>query len=98
VLICHRLGILGFLPPKLAPSAIDGNLGLKDVILGLRAVQKRISTFGGDKARVTIGGQSSGASLIRGMCPVRDADKADTASHVGRTRRKGIVPSGHPAV
>ena len=62
----HRLGVLGYIPPSLAPSSGDPNLGLLDVINGLNAVQSYVSFAGGDKSKVTIGGQSSGAQVIRG--------------------------------
>jgi hypothetical protein len=65
-LIHHRLGVLGYLPPTSASSSADPNLGLLDVINGLQAVQKYVSFFGGDKSKVTIGGQSSGGGIILG--------------------------------
>jgi carboxylesterase type B len=60
-----RLGVLGFLPPSVAPASKDPNLGVLDVINGLKAISQYIGVIGGDKARVTIGGQSSGAGMIR---------------------------------
>lgn len=58
----YRLSILGF------TRGIDGtyaNLGLLDLIEGLKWVQKNISAFGGDPANVTIFGQSAGADAVR---------------------------------
>lgn len=60
------LGVLGFLPPTSASTINDPNLGLKDVILGLKAINQYIEYVGGNRAEITIGGQSSGAGLIRG--------------------------------
>lgn len=60
------LGVLGFLPPTSVNTTGDPNLGLKDVILGLKAINQYIEYAGGNRAEVTIGGQSSGAGLIRG--------------------------------
>ncbi|GAA1776805.1 carboxylesterase/lipase family protein [Agromyces lapidis] len=60
VAINYRLGSEGF-------SVLDGaplNLGLLDVIAALRWVRQEIGAFGGDPARVTVAGQSAGASLI----------------------------------
>ena len=62
-----RLGVLGFLPPILAPSSTDPNLGLVDVINGLKAVAYYARLIGGNPRKVTVGGQSSGAGMIRGM-------------------------------
>ncbi|KAK4690037.1 hypothetical protein P7C73_g12, partial [Tremellales sp. Uapishka_1] len=66
VVLQYRLGVLGNLPPSQAPSDADPNLALKDVILALEAIHTFASYIGGDATKVTIGGQSSGASLIRG--------------------------------
>jgi para-nitrobenzyl esterase len=52
VSIEYRLGDFGFK---------GGNYGLLDQIAALKWVQRNIAAFGGDPARVTIGGQSSGA-------------------------------------
>lgn len=57
--------MLGFLPPVLASSSGDPNLGLLDVINGLRAIQYYAPLVGGDSQKVTVGGQSSGAGMIR---------------------------------
>lgn len=61
-----RLGALGFLPPGIAESASDPNLGMLDVINGLKAINSYVELFQGDPSRVTIGGQSAGAGMIRG--------------------------------
>ncbi|KAF7542847.1 hypothetical protein G7Z17_g11232 [Cylindrodendrum hubeiense] len=59
--VTYRLGIFGFLPiDDVAPA----NIGLLDQIEALRWVQKNISIFGGDPARVTIAGQSAGAMSV----------------------------------
>lgn len=66
IVVQYRLGVLGYLPPTSAPSASDPNLGLGDVVLALRMVRSHIRDFGGDGGRVVVGGQSSGAHMIRG--------------------------------
>ncbi|WWC88083.1 uncharacterized protein L201_002987 [Kwoniella dendrophila CBS 6074] len=73
VALQYRLGVLGFLPPTLAPSWSDPNLGLRDVILALEGIQHGINLIGGDKNKVTIGGQSSGAGLIRALLGATNA-------------------------
>ena len=41
-----------------------GNMGLMDIRLALKWVQKHISKFGGDPNQVTVAGVSSGAASI----------------------------------
>ena len=57
----YRLGVLGFLAhPDLtaeSPNHSSGNYGLLDIIAGLKWIQKNIGAFGGDRTRVTLGGQ-----------------------------------------
>ncbi|KAK8861641.1 hypothetical protein IAR55_002464 [Kwoniella newhampshirensis] len=67
VVLQYRLGVLGFIAPPSAPSWTDPNLGLRDVILGLKVVNQVARFAGGDAWKVTVGGQSSGASMIRAL-------------------------------
>ncbi|KAH7029042.1 Alpha/Beta hydrolase protein [Microdochium trichocladiopsis] len=60
VSINYRLGLFGWL----AGSDVTPNLGLYDQRAALDWVQKYISRFGGDPARVTIMGESAGGSSI----------------------------------
>jgi carboxylesterase type B len=66
VVLQYRLGVLGYLPPSSAPSAKDPNLGVGDIVLALRWLRSAAKDFGGDGGRVVLGGQSSGAHMIRG--------------------------------
>lgn len=96
-----RLGVLGFLPPALAETAADPNLGLRDVILGLRAIKRHAPELGGDASRVTLGGQSSGAGLIRGKSEVGSIARGWGAKHrstVGHARGCRTVPRCDHAV
>ncbi|GLA65105.1 hypothetical protein AtubIFM56815_002918 [Aspergillus tubingensis] len=66
-----RLGPLGFLAHPLlsaeSPHNSSGNYGILDIIAALEWVQANIASFGGDPARVTVGGQSSGSSCSLDM-------------------------------
>lgn len=54
--------MLGLLPPSLdAP-----NLALQDLTLALQFTRDLVGSLGGDGNKITIAGQSSGASMIRG--------------------------------
>ncbi|KAJ3515853.1 hypothetical protein NLJ89_g1493 [Agrocybe chaxingu] len=59
----YRLGPLGF--PQGQESETRGalNLALKDQLAALEWVQANIGTFGGDKKKVTVFGQSAGAVM-----------------------------------
>jgi para-nitrobenzyl esterase len=64
----YRVGPLGFLAhPELtreSPHHSSGNYGLLDQIAALQWVQRNIKAFGGDPGRVTIFGQSAGATSV----------------------------------
>ncbi|KAJ8937804.1 hypothetical protein NQ314_011710 [Rhamnusium bicolor] len=62
VTVSYRLGPFGFL--STGDSVIPGNYGLKDQNMAMKWVQKNIGYFGGDPAKVTIFGQSSGAVSV----------------------------------
>jgi para-nitrobenzyl esterase len=68
VTLNYRVGVLGFLStPELSRESghgASGNYGLLDDIAALKWVQRNIAAFGGDPAKVTIGGQSAGAGSV----------------------------------
>lgn len=59
----YRLGALGFL---------HGDLALDDQAAALRFVAQHIGAFGGDPARITLAGQSAGATSIAHLLPRPD--------------------------
>ena len=66
ITVAYRLGVLGFL--DVSPLLGEGyrgsaNNGLRDVMAALSWVQRNVAAFGGDPARVTLGGESAGAKL-----------------------------------
>lgn len=71
VSINYRLGVFGFMAhPELTKESgngVSGNYGLMDQIAALRWVRDNIASFGGDPARVTIGGQSAGSMSVHAL-------------------------------
>lgn len=55
--------------------APDGttNLAVKDLVNALHFLQKVLPAFGGSPGKITIAGQSSGASLVRTLLAVPSA-------------------------
>ncbi len=81
----YRTGLEGFL----AAPGVPSNLGLRDVVAGLRWVRENAAAFGGDMDNVTIFGESSGAVMISLLL----------ASEKARGLfRRAIVQSGHASM
>ena len=66
----YRLGALGWLH---RPGIVDAEAGTSDMIAALTWVRDHIAGFGGDPRRVTVMGQSAGATSIGGMLMLPDA-------------------------
>lgn len=75
VTINYRLGALGFLNhPALADaSGLAGSYALQDVEAALRWTARNIAAFGGDPAKVTLGGESAGGTVL---CPLLTSPSA----------------------
>ena len=75
VTINYRLGLLGWAENAAAwgRSSATGNQALRDQIVAMQWVQKNIASFGGDPSRVTIFGESAGATSIRAFLSVPSA-------------------------
>lgn len=87
----YRVGVLGFFAhPGLSKEAAyhaSGNYGLLDQIAAVRWVHDNIAGFGGDPSRITIAGQSAGASGVHSL----------TASPLAKgTFHRAIAQSGSP--
>src|SRR5262249_16806396 len=97
VTINYRLGVFGFLThPELSKESgrnSSGNYGLLDVVAALQWAQKNIAAFGGDPQRVTVAGQSAGASAVHALTASPLAKGlfhraiAESGSGVGRRMR-----------
>ncbi len=66
VTLNYRLGVLGllYLGELAGEPYREGNVALLDQIAALRWVRENIAAFGGDAARVTVMGESAGATAI----------------------------------
>jgi para-nitrobenzyl esterase len=68
VTVNYRTGVFGFLAHTAlaaeSPNHSAGNYGILDVIAALRWLKGNIAAFGGDPNRVTVFGESAGASLL----------------------------------
>ena len=69
VTINYRLGAIGFLAhPELSAEnerGISGNYGLLDQIAAFHWVRRNITAFGGDPDKITVAGQSAGATSVQ---------------------------------
>ena len=68
--MAYRLNVFGYYASRelLDEDGTTGNYGLLDQIQALRWVQKNISAFGGDPGKVTVAGESAGASSVGALC------------------------------
>ncbi len=62
--VTYRIGVFGGLELGSLGEGFDDNLCLRDQIAALRWVQDNIASFGGDAEKVTVFGESAGATSI----------------------------------
>ena len=68
----YRLGVFGYYADEALaaedPNGTTGNYGLLDQIAALKWVRDNIASFGGDPEKVTVSGESAGASSVNALC------------------------------
>ena len=68
----YRLNVFGYMAnEELAAESENkttGNYGLLDQIAALKWVNENIASFGGDASKITIAGESAGASSVGALC------------------------------
>ena len=83
----YRMAAFGFISSDEVNAEGAQNLGLRDQRLALQWVNKHISTFGGDPAKVTIWGESAGAYSVGDHINAYDGEN-------GSLFRAAILESG----
>ena len=68
----YRLNVFGYFAHEDLKNGsafgTTGNYGLLDQIAALRWVNENITAFGGDPAKITVAGESAGASSVNAIC------------------------------
>ena len=68
----YRLNVFGYMADESladeSPNHTTGNYGLLDQIAALKWVNENIAAFGGDASKITIAGESAGASSVGALC------------------------------
>ena len=62
--VTYRIGVFGGLELSSLGDGFDDNIALRDQIAALRWVRDNIAAFGGDPQRVTVFGESAGATSV----------------------------------
>lgn len=72
--VTYRIGVFGGLDLSALGDGFDDNLALRDQLAALRWVRDNIAAFGGDPDRVTVFGESAGATSVLALlaCPAAD--------------------------
>ena len=68
----YRVNVFGYMAneelAKESANGTTGNYGLLDQIAALKWVNENIASFGGDASKITIAGESAGASSVNALC------------------------------
>jgi para-nitrobenzyl esterase len=72
--ITYRIGVFGGLELSGLGDGFDDNLALRDQIAALQWVRDNIAAFGGDPRRVTVFGESAGATSVLALLASSAAD------------------------
>ncbi|KAJ9096468.1 hypothetical protein QFC21_005290 [Naganishia friedmannii] len=91
----YRLNIYGWLNGAEALANNATNLGMRDQLASLEWVQKYASSFGGDKDKVTVFGESAGAISIalHYLNPALVGNSTGNATTAGMTGMNSTVPA-----
>ncbi len=74
VSVSYRLNVFGFLNFSRYSSRFDDDLGMKDLAVALKWVNRAISAFGGDPENVTIFGESAGGGAVSALMLMEEAE------------------------
>ncbi|AXE37526.1 carboxylesterase/lipase family protein [Acidipropionibacterium virtanenii] len=108
VSVSYRLGCEGFgaVGSEAGPGPQVSNLGVLDQLAALQWVRRNIAAFGGDPRRVTIAGQSAGATGVLGLLSMPEAQSlfaraiaisptlVDISLDVARERTRRVAEEG----
>ena len=72
--LTYRIGVFGGFELSDLGEGFDDNLALRDQIAALRWVRENIAAFGGDPGRVTVFGESAGATSVLALLASPAAD------------------------
>ncbi|HZA10310.1 MAG TPA: carboxylesterase/lipase family protein [Mycobacterium sp.] len=72
--VTYRIGVFGGLELSALGDGFDDNLALRDQIAALRWVRENIGAFGGNPDRVTVFGESAGATSVLALLASPAAD------------------------
>ncbi len=72
--VTYRIGVFGGLELSSLGDGFDDNLALRDQIAALEWVRDNIAAFGGDPQRVTVFGESAGATSVLALLASPAAD------------------------
>ncbi|WP_193043090.1 carboxylesterase/lipase family protein [Mycolicibacterium baixiangningiae] len=72
--VTYRIGVFGGLDLGALGDGFDDNLAMRDQLAALRWVRKNIAAFGGDPDRVTVFGESAGATSVLALLASPAAD------------------------